>query len=384
VDTIPLSIPNLAGNEWRYVKECLDSGWVSSVGGFVTRLERAMAAEVGARHAVATASGTAALHVALLVAGIQPGDEVLMPSLTFIAPANAIRYVGAHPVFVDVDPEYWQLDVEKTGHFLATQCEARGSRWYNRTTGRPVTALLPVHVLGHPCDLDPLLQLAARHNLTVIEDATESLGSTYRGRKTGSIGRLGCFSFNGNKIITAGGGGMITTDDEALAARARYLTTQAKDDPVEFVHGAIGYNYRLTNLQAAVACAQLEQLPGFLAKKRAIAGRYQRGLANLPGVQLPAEAPWAASNWWLFTVRVDSGRQGRDSRALLAALAAQGIQCRPFWQPMHRSPAHQDCQAGDCATADRLWREGLSLPSSTNLAEVEQDRVIAALRRLAG
>jgi perosamine synthetase len=378
---VPLSIPNLAGNEWKYVKECLDSGWVSSVGSYVTRFEAAMAQAAGTKHAVATASGTAALHMALIVLGVKRDEEVIMPSLTFIAPANAVRYVGAWPVFMDSDPVYWQMDPAKVEDFLRNGCERRGAEIFNRTTGRRVAALLPVHVLGHPCDMAALTAISREWGLPIIEDATESLGSLCHGRPTGSIGRIGCFSFNGNKIITTGGGGMITTDDEKLAERARYLTTQAKDDPVEFVHGAVGYNYRLTNLQAAVGCAQLEQLSVFVAVKRRIAAAYARSLGATGRWSLPRQAPWAETNWWLYTVLLAPGAK-QDRRATLDALQAAGIQTRPFWQPMHLSPAHRDCQAWHCDVVQDLWERGLSLPCSTNLDPASQKRVIAELLRL--
>ena len=377
---IPLSAPNIAGNEWKYVKECLDTGWVSSVGSYVDKFEGMMAAETDCGHAVATTCGTAALHIALMVAGVEAGDEVLMPSLTFIAPANAVRYLGAWPVFLDSDESYWQLDPEKLKEFLEKECVTRNGRLHNRHTDRRISAILPVHILGHPCDMEPILELASRYGLLVVEDATESLGSTYRGRKTGSIGRVGCFSFNGNKLITTGGGGMITTNEKTLAERARYLTTQAKDNPVEFIHGAVGYNYRLTNLQAAVGCAQLELLPTFLAKKRAIVASYEKALGDLTIFTLPKEAPWAKTNWWLYTIRVNAAVNGVDSRGLISAATSQSIQFRPFWQPMHLSPAHKDCFSWQCDTASALWRDCVSLPCSTNLSHGDQERVCDLLK----
>ncbi|MGC4071633.1 MAG: LegC family aminotransferase [Nibricoccus sp.] len=378
---VPLSVPNLVGNEWKYVKECLDSGWVSSVGSYVTRFEAAMAQAAGTQHAVATASGTAALHTALMVLGVLRDEEVLMPSLTFIAPANAVRYLGAWPVFIDCDPVYWQMDPAKVQDFLHRGCERRSNGVFNRATGRRVAALLPVHVLGHPCDMTALVALGKEWGLPIIEDATESLGSRCGGKPTGSIGRLGCFSFNGNKIITTGGGGMITTDDAVLAERARYLTTQAKDDQVEFVHGAVGYNYRLTNLQAAVGCAQLEQLPAFLDAKRRIATAYDAALRPTGRWTLPVQAPWAETNWWLYTALLAPTAK-LDRRAVLALLQAGGVQTRPFWQPMHLSPAHRDCQSWHCDVAEDLWQRGLSLPCSTSLDASTQARVIAALLAL--
>jgi perosamine synthetase len=367
----------------EYVRKCLDTGFVSSVGEFVREMERRMASRAGTTYAIATASGTSAIHIALLVAGVLPNDEVLMPSLTFIAPANAIRYVGAWPVFLDCDAQYWQIDPEKVLAFLERECERRASGTFNRRTGRRVAAIMPVHVLGHPAPMGAIREIARDWGLTLIEDASESLGSTVEARPTGSFGRLGCFSFNGNKIVTAGGGGMITTDEEVLAKRARYLTTQAKDDPLEYVHGTIGYNYRMTNLHAAMGCAQLERLDDFLEVKRRIAERYERALSTIRGWFMPREAPWARSNWWLYTVRI--GKSAKiSSRELMQALLSAKIETRPFWQPMHLSPAHRDCQSWHCEHAETLWREGLSLPCSTHLEADSQQRVIAAILRLAG
>lgn len=377
---IPLSVPELRGNEWRYVKECLDTNFVSSVGPFVNRFEKMMAEVVGTKHAVATVNGTAALHVALRVAGVRAEDEVLVSSLTFIAPANAVRYVGAWPVFIDAEPEHWQMDVDLVAEFLSERCVREGDCLRNRETARRVSAILPVHVLGHPVDMDPLLELAERHGLVVIEDATESLGSTYRGRPTGSIGKLGCFSFNGNKIITTGGGGMITTDDADLAAKARYLTTQAKDDPIEYVHNEVGYNYRLTNVLAAIGCAQLERLPEYVAKKRAIAARYDEALLPLIGLGRLRQAEWARSNEWLYTLTVDGAALGQDGRAVLRRLGEQGIQARPLWQPLHRSPAHRGAIRAGGEVAERLNREGLSIPCSVGITNEQQERVVECLR----
>ena len=376
---VPLSAPEIRGAEWRYVKDCLDTSWVSSVGTYVDRFERQLADVIGRRHAVATVSGTAALHVALLLAGVQPDDEVLVPALTFIAPANAVRYTGAWPVFIDCEPAYWQMDVARAVDFLERQCTWSGGELRNARTGRRVRAILPVHVLGHPVDIDPLLAIAAKFGLRVVEDATESLGAFYGDRAVGRLGDLACFSFNGNKLITTGGGGMIVTDDAQLAERARYLTTQAKDDAVEFVHGEVGFNYRLTNVQAAIGCAQLEQLEEYLAAKRRIAARYAEAFAVLPGVHAMPQAPWARSAFWLYTVLIDAAEFGRDSRQLLHALAEAQVQARPLWQPLHRSPAHRASAVGDYPVADRLYRDALSLPSSVGLSAVDQERVINVL-----
>jgi len=378
---IPLSVPHIAGNEWAYVKECLDTGWVSSVGSFVDRFERAFAERVSAPAAVACASGTAALHVALILAGVRPGDEVLVPSLTFIAPANAVAYLHAHPLFMDAEAEHFQLDVAKLESFLTCECTREQDGLRNRTSGRRVAAVLPVHVVGHPCDMDAIRALADRFGLRVVEDATESLGSRYRGRPTGLLGDLGCFSFNGNKIITTGNGGMIVAKDTALLERAKYLTTQAKDDPVEFVHGAVGFNYRLANISAAIGVAQLEQLDGHLARKREIRARYDAVLAGVDGIAVPKQAAWAEPNHWLYTIRIDAKRFGRNSRELLKLLKAAAIETRPLWQPLHRSPAHAGASSYHCDVADLLHAECLSLPCSVGLSAADQERVIDTILR---
>jgi perosamine synthetase len=382
-DFIPLCVPNICGNEWRYIKECLDTGWVSSVGSFVDRFERMVADYIGAKYAVATVNGTAALHVALQVAGVRPDDEVLVPALTFIAPANAVRYVGAWPIFMDAEPEYWQMDPQKMLDFLEIECHWREGALYNKTTKRRVKAILPVHILGHPVDMDPLVDLAGKYNLAIIDDATESLGAEYKGRKVGNLGNISCFSFNGNKIITTGGGGMIVTNDEREAQKAKYLTTQAKDDPVEFIHGEIGFNYRLTNVLAAMGVAQMEVLDSFIARKREIAASYSQALGMVEGLTLMKQAPWARSTHWMYTILIRESEFGMSSRELLAYLANQRIETRPLWQPLHRSPAHLGCQSFRVEVADRLHHESLSLPCSSGSTDAALDRVQCLLKAAA-
>jgi perosamine synthetase len=378
--TIPLSTPVLRGNEWAYVKECLDTNWVSSAGPFVDRFEKMAAGRVGMRHAVALVNGTSALHLALLVIGVQPDDEVVMPALTFIAPANAVRYLGAWPVFVDVDPHCWQLDPQRLVDFVERDCAWRKGVLRNRATGRRVRAVLPVDILGHPCDLDPIVEVAHGRDLVVVEDATEALGAHYKGRPIGGGADVACLSFNGNKIVTSGGGGMLATNHAGWADRARYLSTQAKDDPVEYIHGSVGYNYRLTNIQAALGVAQLEQLDEFVAAKRRHALEYMTALDDVAGITPMPEASWAFSTFWLYTVLVDPAQYGTDSRALLSRLAGQGIQSRPLWQPLSRSAALRDCQATSTPVADRLAAMALSLPSSADLAPADQARVVFAVK----
>lgn len=378
---IPLAIPEIRGNEWHYIRECLDTGWVSSVGSYVDRFERLVADYVGARYAIATVNGTAALHIALLVAGIEPDDEVLIPALSFIAPANAIRYVGAWPVFMDVEPHYWQLNPQCVQEFLSTTCHTVHGMLRNRRSGRRVRALMPVHILGHPCDMTPLLNIARQYDLIVIEDAAESLGARYRGQMVGNLGDIACVSFNGNKIITTGGGGMLLTNNEAWATRAKYLTTQAKDDSLEYIHHAIGYNYRLTNIQAAMGCAQMEQLDSYIATRRRIATRYATALENTPGIQPMQTASWAYSTSWLSTILVNQQEYGMDSRALLRHLADHQIQTRPLWQPLHRSPAHRQDSVSVCPHAEKVAAQALSLPCSVSLSENDQARVVEVIKK---
>jgi len=377
---IPLAVPEIRGNEWKYIKECLDSGWVSSGGSFVNRFERELAQHVGANYAVAAVNGTAALHIALLIAGVEPDDEVLIPALTFIAPANAIRYAGAWPVFIDVEPDYWQMDPQKVAEFLDLECCWINRELRNKATGRRVKAILPVDILGHPVNADDIMQAARKYELVVVEDATESLGAKYKDRSVGCLADVGCFSFNGNKIITTGGGGMIVTDNEAWAARARHLTTLAKQNMVEYVHDEIGYNYRLGNIQAAMGCAQLENLESFVSAKRNIAHAYAESLQDMPGITPMAEAPWARSIHWMYTVLVDESSYSLSSRGLLRELEKQKIQTRPLWQPLHRSKVHGSCQAYRVEEADLVHRNALSLPCSVGLTSQDLERVVRAVR----
>ena len=380
---IPLSVPNIRGNARAYVQECLDTNWVSSAGAFVDRFEHQVAERAGVAHAVATVSGTAALHVALIAAGVEPDDEVIVPALTFIASANAVRYCGAWPLLLDVEPGYFPLDPDRLEGFLRDECTARSGGLHNRGSGRRVRAVMPVHLLGHPCDMQAITRTARHYGLVVVEDAAEALGARHLGRPVGSAGDVACFSFNGNKIVTTGGGGMIVTADAGLAARARYLTTQAKDDPVEGIHGAVGFNYRLTNLQAALGVAQLESMDDFLAAKRRHATAYADGLGGVPGIRVAHEAPWAHASYWLYTIRIDPNGFGMDRHELWRRLDAQGIETRPLWQPLHRSPALKDCRSYRVAVADEIQAGALSLPSSTGLSADDRTRVIGALRALA-
>lgn len=367
---IALHEPWLIGNAERYLLECLKTNYVSSVGPFVTRFEEEFAAFVGVPHAVATCNGTAAIHTALRVLGVGPGDDVLVSTFTFVASVNPIRYQGASPVLIDSEIRTWNIDPA----LVVAELEARAA------TGRLPKAILVVHLYGHPADMDPILEAANRFGIPVIEDAAESLGATHRGRAVGTLGRIGCYSFNGNKVITTGGGGMLVTYDPELAQRAHHLTTQAKLPGPEYWHDEIGYNYRLTNIQAALGVAQLEMLPTFLKRKREIGKTYLDAFAQHPGIavlRLPAECE---SSWWLNCILVDPEVCRINRTALMERLAQQGVQTRPLWVPIHRLPIYYNAESRGGAVAERLFEQGLSLPSSPALTAEAQARVIHAVR----
>jgi perosamine synthetase len=377
---LPLSEPVIQGNAWTYVKECLDTNWVSSAGKFVERFEQGIAARLGVRDAVSCVNGTSALHLAYLVVGVRPDDEVIVPTLTFIAPVNAVTYCGAVPVFMDADPCTLGMDPVKLEAFLTERCEARPGGTYNRTSGRRIAAVVPVHVFGHPVDLAAIAAVCTRLHLPLIEDATESLGSCYRDRAAGTVGDIGCLSFNGNKIITTGGGGMLVTSHSALAARARHLSTQAKRDPLTYEHDEVGYNYRMTNLQAALGVAQLELLDRYVAKKRQIHAWYRESLAAARDLSLFVEQPWARSNYWLNYVRLPRERRATVMRACLEQL----IEVRPVWQLNHRQPMYRGCESFLIEHAETLWAEGLNLPSWLGLEEPDVQRCAQVIMEAGG
>lgn len=364
---VALHEPRFNGNEWSYLKECLDSTFVSSVGKFVDRFESDLAAYTGARHAVAVVNGTAALHVALKLAGVCPGDEVLLPALTFVATANAVAYCDAIPHFVDSAEDTLGVDPQALRAYLARTAEIRGGQCVNRATGRVIRALVPMHTFGHPVDIDGVMALAHDFRLALVEDAAESLGSTVGGRHTGTFGLLGTLSFNGNKTITTGGGGAILTNDTEIAKHAKHLTTTAKvPHRWAYLHDEVGYNYRLPNLNAALGCAQLEQLPAFIAAKRSLYGRYKEALAGVPAVRLVAEPKGCTSNYWLQTLLLDKAvADQRD--AILDATNNAGLMTRPAWTLMHSLPAYEACPRMDLPVAESLERRVINIPSSASL-----------------
>lgn len=366
---ISLHEPRFKGNEWLYVKECLDTGWVSSVGKFVDRFEEDLAAYAGVKRAIAVVNGTAALHICLLLAGVKATDEVLVPALTFIATANAVSYCGAIPHFVDSEEATLGVDHLKLEKYLEGITEQRPDGCYNRLTGRCIRAIVPMHTFGHPVDLDPLVEVCRKFKIALIEDAAESLGSYYKGRHTGQWGLLSALSFNGNKTITTGGGGAILTDDEELGRLAKHMTTTAKvPHRWEFNHDMVSYNYRMPNINAALGCAQLEQLPEFLASKRDLADRYRLAFIDIPGISFFSEPANCRSNYWLNTLLLDEAYAGQRD-ALLEITNDAGIMARPAWTLMNKLPMFAGCPKMDLLVAESLERRLINIPSSAELGK---------------
>jgi len=358
---IPVCSPVLGASEERNLLEAVRSGFISSRGPFVARFEEGFARFVGARHAVAVSSGTAALHLAFVALGIGPGDEVVVPSFAMIACANAVTYTGARPVVVDAEPATWNLDPERLESVRTERTRA----------------VLAVHTYGHPADMDPIRAWAEPHGIAVVEDAAEAHGAEYRGRRVGTLGEFGCFSFYANKILTTGEGGMVVTDRPELAERVALLRDQGFQTRRRFLHEVVGYNYRLTNLQAAIGVAQLERADAFVAARREHAARYRADLAGIPGLELAPEASWARNVFWMYSVRTPPDR--RD--AIADRLRRQGIETRPFFVPIHQQPVYAGrVGSSPCPVAEALGASGLNLPSGSGLTRGEVDEVAAAVR----
>jgi perosamine synthetase len=363
---IPVATPVLDGRETEYVMECLQSGWISSIGRFIGDFERAFADYCGVRHAVACNNGTTALHLALVGLGVGPGDEVIVPTLTYIASANTVTYCGATPVFVDSDPVTFNIDPAKLEAAITPRTKA----------------IMPVHLYGHPADMDPILEIARRHGLFVLEDAAEAVGATYKGRRTGSLADCAAFSFFGNKIITTGEGGMVTTDDDALAERLRLYRGQGMDPQRRYWFPVIGFNYRMTNVAAAIGLAQLERIEHHLAARRRVAQAYDTRLAALDNrLSRPATEPWATNAFWMYTILISPDAQiGRD--AVMTALDARGIETRPVFHPLDGLPPYAHLAGGPYPTARDIAARGINLPTHAELTEADFDRIAAALAEI--
>lgn len=373
---IPLSHPYISGNEWHYVKRCLDSGWVSSAGQFVSQFENAIAHYTGAKHAIACVNGTAGLHVALILAGVKSRDYVLVPNLTFVATVNAVKYCGADPILIDVDNQNWQLDLKLLEEFLATQTENQDGRAVLKSDCRPIRAVVPVHVLGNVGDMNELLRIANQYGVEIVEDACEALGSFYEGKHCGTFGKLGVFSFNGNKIVSTGGGGMIVTSDLDLANRAEHLTTQAKVSTSTYEHDEIGYNYRLVNVLAAIGMAQMEQLPQILQNNKRREEYYRSELQKIDDIEFQKISNDVNPNCWLFTFRC------ANTKELLAHLEENGIQARPFWRPMNQLPMFaENIYYKQHDVSDDIFNSALSIPSSGGITDSELEQVVASVHQ---
>ena len=376
---IPLSVPNIAGNEWKYVKDCLDTGWISSVGSYVTQFEQMVADFAGARYGVAAVNGTAALHIALLLSGVKQDDYVILPNLTFVASANSIRYLGADPLLIDADPNLWQMDLDLLEEFLENETDEKNGRLIYIKDGRYIGAIMPVHILGNICDMDRFLSIVKKYPLPIVEDSTEALGSTYKGKSAGTFSPLACFSFNGNKIISTGGGGVIVTDDEALAKHAKHITTTAKASSDEYYHDEVGYNYRLVNVLAAIGVGQMELLPGFIERKRECTAFYKKELSGVADIRFQQELPDVKTNAWLVTIQTDKQQQ------LLDHLNANNVLSRRFWMPMNKLPMYRDCvYIGNKDNADYIYNTCLSIPSSTNITDEQLRTVVREIKAAIG
>lgn len=362
-DFIPVAEPVLDGHELEYVTECIKTNWISSIGAYVNRFETDFAGFCGTKHAVATNNGTTALHLALACFGVGPGDEVIIPSLTFASTAFAVTYCGAKPVFVDIQPDTWCLDPSGIAAKIT-----------DRTKG-----IIPVHIYGHPADMEPIMTIAEEYGLFVLEDAAEAHGALWTQAKVGSIGDIGAFSFYGNKIITTGEGGMLTTDNDQLYERALYLRDVAMSPERRYWHDDIGYNYRLTNIQAAIGVAQLERINQIIDKKRAHAHTYAERLAGTPGLTLQTEAAWAKSVFWMYSVLIgDDFGLNRDQ--VMIKLKDNGIDSRPFFYPLHTMPPY--LSADELPQTERISRQGINLPSGNLLSEAEINKVCETIKTM--
>lgn len=367
-DFLPLHEPTFSGNEKKYVNDCIESGWVSSVGKYVDQLETKLAEYTGVKRAVAVVNGTAALHISLKLAGVTQNDEVIMPSLTFIATANAVAYCGAIPHFVDIDEATLGMDPEKLDAYLQEVAEIKNGHCVNKHTGRIIRTVVPMHTFGHPAAIDELTVISNRYHLTMVEDAAESLGSYYKGKHTGGFGLVSAVSFNGNKIVTTGGGGAILTNDDNIADHAKHLTTTAKIPHAwKYDHDEIGFNYRMPNINAALGCAQIEQLNEFIDFKRTLTCKYESLFEGIKGIKLFKELPNSRSNYWLQTLIIDE--QCYELNSVLETLNKKGIMARPVWTPMHQLNLYKDCPRSDMSCTEHLAKKIVNIPSSPYLGE---------------
>ena len=380
---IPLLVPHFGGNEWKYIKECLDTEWVSSAGKYVNQFEEKITEYTGSAHAIACINGTSALQLSLRLVGVMPSDEVIVSTLTFIAPVNSIKYNGAEPIFMDAD-DYYNIDAEKTIEFIKKETVFKDGFTFNKKTNRRIIAIIFIHVFGHAAWLDEIIELCEERNISIVEDAAESLGTVYingkySGKHTGTIGKFGCLSFNGNKITTTGGGGMVLTNSAELADRAKYLTKQAKNDGIRYIHDEIGYNLRLTNIQAALGVAQLEQLKGFLECKKKIHHKYVNDVENISGLGMAKVPNYAKNNHWMNILQIDPVIYRYDRETIMDNLRIKGIQTRPVWYLNHLQKPYSECQTYKIERAHELVDISLCLPSSSLLSDEDISKIVSVL-----
>lgn len=368
---IPLSVPNISGNEIKYVEDCLKTGWISSVGSYVTDFENSIARFCNSEYAVATSSGTTALHTSLKIIGVKQNDYVIIPNITFVATANSVHYCGAEPILIDVDPLTWQLDLNLLRNFIENFCHFNSNNElvYSKNKRR-IAAIIPVHVQGNMNDMDILMDISKKYSVKIIEDAAEALGSSFNNKFAGTFGTMGCLSFNGNKTISTGGGGMILTNNEELAKNAKHITTTAKTDSMEYHHDQVGYNYRLVNVLAAIGVAQVEQLPIFLKNKEKVGKYYRNVLSNVGDISFQKIDKKVYTNNWLFTIRTEY------RKPLLDFLNKNGIISRPFWKPMNQLPMYKQCIYHTIENnSKKIYNQCISIPSSTNISDEELEIV---------
>jgi len=376
-ETILLSVPNISGQELKYVKECLETGWISSAGGFVDKFEQMVADYAGAKYGIATMNGTSALHIALILADVKPNDYVIVSNLTFVASANSIKYAGADPILIDADPKTWQMDLNLLDEFLfnKTSLNKKGERILT-ADGRCIRTIMPVHIQGNIFNLDKFKTICKKYNISFVEDAAEALGSKFKGQSAGTFGKLGVFSFNGNKIISTGGGGVIVTNDENLAKRAKHLTTTAKVDPTRYYHDEVGYNYRLVNVLAAIGVAQMEQLPSFVKKKQFIGNYYRKHLFGVGDIEFQNVYDEVEHNDWLFTIKT------KYQKELLNYLNTNNVMSRPFWIPMNQLPMYSNClYVSENDNSRRIHDSCLSIPCSTGITEQDLTKVVRTIKK---
>ena len=376
---IPLSVPKIEGNESKYVLDCLNTGWISSAGSYVNQFEDMVAKYAGAKYGVACMNGTVGLHIAQVLLGITKDDHVIAPNITFIATLNAIKYTGAQPILIDVDINNWQMDLGLLEQYLEQNTEFKttksGTYCFDTSTNKRVRAIMPVHVLGNIGDMDRLLAIAKKYHLDIIEDSTEALGATFKNKHAGTFGKIGVFSFNGNKIISTGGGGVIVTDDQAIAKKARHLTTQAKISAMDYIHDEIGYNYRLVNVLAAIGVAQMETFNATLQSKASMDRFYRKHLNNVGDIKFQQIPEGTHPNGWLFTFRTSKMRQ------LLAYLNSNGVQARPFWMPMNQLEMFKkDIYITNANVSATVYDTSISIPSSTGITNKQLQTVVETIK----